>query len=45
MSDFKNRVSEIWTRLNPSEPGVAYLSKLMAFMIGAFIIGLVLGHF
>ena len=45
MSDFKDRVSEIWTRLNPSEPGAAYLTKLMAFMIGAFIFGLVVGHF
>ena len=45
MSDLKARLGEIWDRLNPAEPSPSYLMKLMAFMIGAFIFGLVVGNF
>lgn len=44
MSDLKDRLGNLWERLNPSEPSPTYLMKLMAFMIGAFVIGLVLGN-
>ncbi|WP_375262039.1 hypothetical protein [Palleronia sp.] len=44
MSDLKERLAEIWERLNPSEPSPTYLMKLMAFMIGAFVFGLIVGN-
>lgn len=44
MSDLKERLGGVWMRLNPPEPSPSYLMKLMAFMIGAFIFGLVVGH-
>lgn len=45
MSDLKHRLGRIWDRMNPSEPTPSYLIKLMAFMIGAFAFGLVVGNF
>ena len=45
MSDFKTRLGEIWDRLNPAEPSTSYLAKLMAFMITAFVVGLLIGNF
>lgn len=37
-------LADLWDRMNPAEPDVAYLVKFMGFIVSAIALGLLIGQ-